>query len=152
MGPRILLYIIALAHSATSIGQNDSQLIPDTARNSAPVRSDEPNENITTEEMPQFPGGEVALFNYLKKEQRYPQEAQRKRIEGVVHTSFVLNEDGSISNAIVLRGLGEGCDEEALRLVNNMPHWTPGKQFGRPVKVQFNLPIRFPLSKVKGGR
>lgn len=102
--------------------------------------------------MPEFPGGEAALFSYLKTEQRYPLEARKKHIEGVVHTTFVLNEDGTVSNAKVLRGIGEGCDEEALRLVNSMPVWTPGKQYGRPVKVQFNLPIRFPLSKGNGKR
>jgi protein TonB len=134
------------------VAQNDNLQAPDTA-NRAPVEQHEASDLIgPVEEMPEFPGGVEALFNYIKKEQRYPLEAQTKHIEGVVYTTFVLNENGSISDAKVLRGIGEGCDEEALRLVNNMPNWTPGKQYGKPVKVQYNLPIRFTLSKGKGGR
>ena len=97
------------------------------------------------EQMPSFPGGEEALFKYLGKSIKYPQMAADAGISGVVYVTFVVDKDGKVKDAKVLRGIGGGCDEEALRVVNNMPPWQPGKQRGKPVKVQYNLPIRFTL-------
>ncbi|MCB9193142.1 MAG: energy transducer TonB [Flavobacteriales bacterium] len=97
------------------------------------------------EQMPSFPGGEEELFKYLGKSIKYPQMAADAGISGVVYVTFVVDKDGKVKDAKVLRGIGGGCDEEALRVVNNMPPWTPGKQRGKPVKVQYNLPIRFTL-------
>jgi protein TonB len=97
------------------------------------------------EDMPAFPGGEAELFKYLGKAIKYPQMAQDAGISGVVYVTFVVGKDGKISDAKVLRGIGGGCDEEALRVVRAMPAWKPGKQRGKPVTVQYNLPIRFTL-------
>ena len=97
------------------------------------------------EDMPTFPGGEAELFKYLGKTIKYPQMAQDASISGVVYVTFVVGKDGKISDAKVLRGIGGGCDEEALRVVRAMPTWKPGKQRGKPVTVQYNLPIRFTL-------
>ncbi len=97
------------------------------------------------EDMPAFPGGEPELFKYLGKAIKYPQMAQDAGISGVVYVTFVVGKDGKISDAKVLRGIGGGCDEEALRVVRAMPTWKPGKQRGKPVTVQYNLPIRFTL-------
>ncbi|MCB0770977.1 MAG: energy transducer TonB [Flavobacteriales bacterium] len=97
------------------------------------------------EDMPSFPGGEAELFKYLGKSIKYPQMAQDASISGVVYVTFVVGKDGKISDAKVLRGIGGGCDEEALRVVRAMPTWKPGKQRGKPVTVQYNLPIRFTL-------
>lgn len=97
------------------------------------------------EDMPAFPGGEAELFKYLGKAIKYPQMAQDAGISGVVYVTFVVGKDGKISDAKVLRGIGGGCDEEALRVVRAMPTWKPGKQRGKPVTVQYNLPIRFTL-------
>lgn len=99
---------------------------------------------------PQFPGGEEARVDYMVHAIKYPEEARKKGVQGTVYISFVIEEDGSITNAEVLRGIGGGCDEEALRVIREMPKWTPGKQKGKPVRVQFNMPIKFTLSEGKG--
>ncbi|MCW5900149.1 MAG: energy transducer TonB [Flavobacteriales bacterium] len=97
------------------------------------------------EEMPSFPGGEAELFKYLGKNIKYPQMATDAGISGVVYVTFVVDRDGKIRDVKVLRGIGGGCDEEAVRVVKAMPPWKPGKQRGKPVTVQYNLPIRFTL-------
>ena len=97
------------------------------------------------EENPTFPGGETALYEYLGANIKYPEEAKELGIQGRVFVNFVVEKDGSVSNARVLRGIGGGCDEEALRVVKSMPKWTPGKQRGIPVRVSYNLPIKFTL-------
>lgn len=97
------------------------------------------------EDMPSFPGGEAKLFEYLGKNIKYPQIAKEAGISGIVYVNFVVGTNGKINDVKVLRGIGGGCDEEAIRVVKNMPQWTPGKQRGKPVKVSYNLPIRFSL-------
>lgn len=94
------------------------------------------------EEMPQYPGD---IYAYLAKSVKYPQTAINNDIQGRVIVGFVVNEDGVISNAVVKRGIGSGCDEEALRVVNAMPAWKPGRQNGKAVKVYYTLPINFKL-------
>lgn len=94
------------------------------------------------EQMPEFNGN---VQEYLGNKLRYPDQAREAGIEGRVIVKFVVNEDGDISDANVVRGIGGGCDEEALRVVKSMPKWKPGKQNGRPVKVYFTLPISFKL-------
>ena len=86
-----------------------------------------------------------ALNQYLGKNIRYPAAAQRANVSGRVFVSFVVNTDGSIQDVTVLKGLGFGTDEEAVRVVKGMPKWRPGKQSGRPVRVKYNLPINFQL-------
>lgn len=97
------------------------------------------------EDMPLFPGGDDAMFSYLAHNIQYPMAAKETGIQGTVHLTFVIETDGSISNVGLLRGIGGGCDEEAMRVVRNMPRWTPGNQQGRPVRVQFTLPVKFVL-------
>jgi TonB family protein len=100
---------------------------------------------IVVESMPEFPGGDKALYKYLADSLHYPRAAIENNIQGRVFVTFIIEKDGSISNVRVLRGIGGGCDEEALRVVQNMPKWIPGKQRGKPVRVQYNLPIKFSL-------
>ncbi len=97
------------------------------------------------EQMPQFPGGDAELLKYLRGNIKYPRMASENNIEGKVFVSFVVKSDGSITNVKVLRGIGGGCDEEAVRVVKSMPSWLPGKQGGRPVPVSFKLPVVFKL-------
>jgi protein TonB len=73
----------------------------------------------------------------------YPKEAVADKVTGTVFVSFVVNADGSVSDVQVLKGIGSGCNEEALRVVQNMPNWLPGRQSGQPVAVRYSLPIRF---------
>jgi protein TonB len=104
-------------------------------------------ENIFTvvESMPVFKGGNAALNPYLSANIKYPVMAKESGIQGKVYITFVVEKDGSITDVKLLRGIGGGCDEEAIRVVKNMPKWTPGKQRGKPVRVQYNLPVRFTL-------
>ena len=92
------------------------------------------------------PGPDFDLISNLQKNVHYPYAARQHNTEGRVIVKFVINEDGSVSDVTILRGLGNGCDEEAARVVNKMPKWKPGKQDGKAVKVYFTLPIQFKLS------
>ena len=97
------------------------------------------------EEMPAFPGGEAKLMEYVAKNVKYPQIARETGVQGRVYVNFVVEPDGSVSNVSVLRGIGGGCDEEAVRVVKNMPKWKPGKQRGKAVRVSYMLPVNFKL-------
>ncbi len=97
------------------------------------------------EEMPSFPGGEAALMKYLASNIKYPAIAKDAGIQGTVFVTFVVDTDGKVKDVRVLRSIGGGCDEEAIRVVQSMPAWKAGKQRGKSVKVQYNLPIRFTL-------
>lgn len=97
------------------------------------------------EDMPEFPGGVEELMNYIKNNMRYPQQAIADSVQGRVITSFVIDTDGSVINANILRGVTTELDEEALRVVEGMPKWKPGKQRGVEVKVKYTLPITFRL-------
>ena len=112
---------------------------------SAPMDADTDQVFQVVEVDPEFPGGMEALIKYLSENIKYPEQAKKDKIQGKVYISFVVEKDGSVADAKVLRGIGGGCDEEALRVVNAMPKWTPGKQLGEPVRVQFNLPVVFKL-------
>ncbi len=98
------------------------------------------------ESMPGFPGGEAARIEYLNENIKYPQMARESGIQGRVFVTFVVERNGSVTDVKVLRGIGGGCDEEAIRVIQNMPKWEPGKQRGKPVRVQFNMPILFKLN------
>ncbi len=100
---------------------------------------------LVVEEQPSFPGGDAARMKYFAENIHYPVEAREAGIQGTVYVGFVVEPDGSVSNVKVLRGIGGGCDEEALRVVSQMPKWNPGKQRNQPVRVQFTLPVRFTL-------
>jgi periplasmic protein TonB len=98
------------------------------------------------EEMPSFPGGDEARIKFLTENIKYPQMAKESGIQGTVYVTFVINEKGKVADVKVLRGIGGGCDEEAIRVVNIMPSWNAGKQSGKAVRVQFNMPIKFTLN------
>ncbi len=98
------------------------------------------------ESMPDFPGGDAARIKYLNENIKYPQMARESGIQGRVFVTFVVEKDGNVTDVRVLRGIGGGCDEEAVRVIKNMPKWNPGKQRGKSVRVQFNMPILFKLN------
>jgi len=111
-----------------------------------PIETDYNNEIFTiVEDSPEFPGGQDSLMSYLMNNIKYPHAAMEDAIQGTVYVTFVIETDGAVSHVKVLRGIGGGCDEEAVRVVSSMPAWKPGYQRGKPVRVQFNLPIRFIL-------
>ena len=100
---------------------------------------------IFAETMPSFEGGISEFYKFVSKNLKYPAQARRIGIEGKVFVHFVVDKDGSLSDIKVVRGLGAGCDEEVMRIINMSPKWNPGKQRGRPVRVQMMLPIAFRL-------
>jgi protein TonB len=101
---------------------------------------------MVVENAPAFPGGDVARMKFLQDNIKYPQMARESGIQGTVYVTFVVERNGNVTDVKILRGIGGGCDEEAVRVVQNMPKWEPGKQRGKPVRVQFNMPIKFTLA------
>lgn len=94
---------------------------------------------------PEFPGGTDSLYTWIARNINYPPLARENNIVGTVFVQFVVEKDGSISTATLVRDIGYGCGEEALRVVNSMPKWKPGRQRGKPVRARYTLPIRFNL-------
>lgn len=149
----VVSLILALAFTQVV----SAQVLQDTS--SAPMPPPVPVDSIqkadtaekevfaVVEKMPEFPGGMSAMIKFLSDNINYPKAARKKGTEGLVIVQFVVSQTGKIENAKIVRKLGDGCDEEALRVVNSMPNWTPGEQRGKPVRVQYNLPIRFKITE-----
>ena len=101
---------------------------------------------VVVESMPEFPGGQQALFKYLSENVKYPVIAQENGIQGRVICQFVVNKDGSIVDVEVVRSGGDASlDKEAIRVIKSMPKWKPGKQRGKPVRVKYTVPVNFKL-------
>lgn len=115
------------------------------------IISEAPEEEVADEifqivEEPATPqGGYEAFYEYVGKNMRYPAQARRMGIEGTVYVQFVVEKDGSITDVQAIRGIGAGCDEEAVRVIKNQPRWNPPKQRGKPVRQRIVLPIKFQL-------
>ncbi len=112
------------------------------------VEEEEEEETVfmVVETMPEFPGGQKALFEYLSKNVKYPVIAQENGIQGRVICQFVVNRDGSIVDVEVVRSGGDpSLDKEAIRVIKSMPKWKPGKQRGKPVRVKYTVPVNFRL-------
>lgn len=111
------------------------------------IKEEEPDEPlIFAEEQPEFQGGIEKFYKFLSKNIEYPKQARRLGIEGKVYMSFVVDKDGSLSEVKVTKGIGYGCDEEAVRVIKASPKWKPGKQRFKPVRVRMSLPIYFKLN------
>lgn len=95
------------------------------------------------EAMPEYPGGMAGLTKFLSSQLRMPKEATKRRVKGTVYVGFVVGSTGQVRDVQVLRGIGAGCDEEAVRVVSAMPPWNPGRQRGQAVSVRYSLPIQF---------
>jgi len=102
---------------------------------------------VIVEKVPEFPGGDEARLEFLRSNIRYPDEAKEKRIQGTVYIGFIVEKDGTVTNVKILKGIGKVCDDEAIRVTKLMPKWTPGKQKGKVVRVQYQMPIKFTLAK-----
>ena len=110
----------------------------------APVEDPEESRiHVVVERMPEFPGGEAAMNQFINRTIRYPVIAQENGIQGRVVVQFVVNTDGKIVDVEVVRGVEESLDKEAVRVVKAMPPWNPGRQGGKNVRVKYTLPIRF---------
>jgi periplasmic protein TonB len=100
---------------------------------------------VAVQQQPEFKDGVSAMYQFLSKNMVYPSVARENGIEGTVYVSFVVGKDGAIRDAKFLRGIGGGCNEEALRVIKLMPNWNPGKQNGKAVSVTFTMPVKFKL-------
>lgn len=132
-------------NKTTQNGQN----APEPVRSETLYKPQPVNRNSVydvVEQMPSFPGGISGLRTYLNQNIRYPAEAQENCVQGRVVVSFVVGKDGHISDVTVLRSVDPSLDKEAVRVIRNMPRWTPGKQGGEPVKVRYNVPVSFRLN------
>ncbi|NPA36411.1 MAG: energy transducer TonB [Chlorobi bacterium] len=128
----------------------DTEMDQDSEVDFSNVVDDEEEEEdapvfFIVEEMPEFPGGETALHQYIAKSIKYPVIAQENGIQGRVYVSFVINAKGEVTDIKIARGVDPALDKEAIRVIKNMPKWKPGKQRGKPVKVSFTVPINFVL-------
>jgi periplasmic protein TonB len=100
----------------------------------------------SVQQAPSFPGGEKERIRFLQQNINYPPEARKNKIRGTVYVSFIVEADGSISNVRLMKGIGYGCDEEALRVISSMPRWTAGRQNGIAVRVHMVVPLVFTLN------
>ena len=128
--------------------QNTEVQVVDLSAETGPSEEEEAEGNqifTVVEQQPQFPGGEAALMAFIKKTLKYPAFAAENGIQGRVTLSFTVEKDGSIGNIEVMRSPADELSKEAIRVVSQMPKWTPGKQRGKPVRVKYVLPITFRL-------
>ncbi|MBQ5856806.1 MAG: TonB family protein [Bacteroidales bacterium] len=139
------IYIPADKFSFIDISLIDGKRHPRKDKNSSSQKPQATQDSIhrVTEVMPQYPGGPNEMMKYIQENIKYPQSAKDNKIEGRVFVSFVVEKDGSITNAAVMRGIDKECDAEALRVVSSMPKWTPGQHKGEVVRTQFTIPIYY---------
>ncbi|GET30678.1 energy transducer TonB [Prolixibacter sp. SD074] len=129
----------------------DTEADDNTVVNVAPIQQQKEEKTkeqpvfFIVEDMPEFPGGDLALRKYIANAIKYPVIAQENGIQGKVYVNFVVNTDGSVTDAKIARGVDPSLDKEALRVINSLPKWKPGKQRGKPVRVSFTVPINFVL-------
>ncbi len=155
----IVLLVITLSlgvfNRAHAQEQDSTDLQLDTVRNTQPAtelpevekKKSDDEVFIVVEQMPEFPGGEDALLKFISDSIVYPDEAREAGLEGRVIATFIVDTAGNITNVRIANGIGMGCDEEVLRVINSMPRWIPGKQRGKPVQVQYALPVKFQLTR-----
>lgn len=101
---------------------------------------------VVAEKMPEYPGGLNEMMDFLAGHIKYPDEARKKGIQGTVYLKFIVTTEGDVGNVTVLRGIGYGCDEAAIRAVKKMPRWKPGSLNGQNIDVFFTLPVKFSLN------
>jgi len=135
-----ILFWLFVVFSANALAQENVSPLKEKTNNAEQAL-------IFVDEMPTFIGGEKALSDYIDKNLVYPERAIENRIEGAVIVSFTIKKDGTITDAIVVKDMGFGCGEEALRLVNEMPKWKPGNNRGKPVSVNYKLYVTFDFDK-----
>lgn len=133
--------------TTTQEGSGDEVAVPTEGTGTGPVEEKAPEIFTVVEQMPEFPGGAGEMMKYIQKNIHYPEIEKEAGITGKCFVKFVVEQDGSISNVEILKGVagGPGCDKEAVRVIKSMPKWNIGKQNGRPVRVYFNVPISFKL-------
>jgi TonB family protein len=136
----LLFFMLCIMHvslaqttDSTSVEKNTEEII----------------EERIVEVLPEFPGGQEAMFRFIGENTTYPDQAKDKGIQGIVHVRFVIDTDGSVVDVEIVRGVHESLDAEALRVMSLMPRWKPATQRGKPVRVTQALPFKFELIKRK---
>lgn len=140
--PTLKSYALLNENSIQPQQNLDAEIVPENEITSRKVFT-------VVEEQPEFPGGIKAMYKYLGDNIKYPEAALKAQVSGRVFLSFVVNEAGETEDVMVLKGIGFGCDSEAIRVLKSFPKWQPGKQDGIPVNVRYNLPINFEFEKEK---
>ena len=135
----------AAVSSVTQEGSTDVEIPPEIHNQGPDTGDDVVFEQFAVEQQPDFPGGMESLYKYLGKELRYPMIMREMNIQGKIYVQFVVSKSGKVTNVKIARGLHPAGDEEAIRVVEKMPNWIPGKQNGVPVSVNYILPITFTL-------
>lgn len=121
------------------------EIISESAASTSATEENKKDHFLVVDVMPQFPGGEAALYRFLQGSIKYPAVAEAGKIQGRVVCQFDVNTDGTISNIQIVQGVHPSLDSEAIRVIQSMPRWVPGKRKEKPVKVRFTLPINFAL-------
>ena len=132
-----LLFIAACLHPVTSVAQAPA------SANKAPVPCPAP------EMMPEYPGGQAALLRFIGENVRYPELAKQQGIQGKVVVKFMIDTAGVVRNATIQKGIGGGCDEEALRVISALARFTPGMQDCKPINIYWAVPVSFNLTLAK---
>jgi periplasmic protein TonB len=154
--PQTVVEVLNIVDNAAQVNDDlsifDSEADKETMVDVAPIvaakeekEEEEAQIFYIVEEMPEFPGGEAALRAFIAKSINYPVIAQENGVQGKVYVSFIVDKDGGISDAKIARSVDPSLDKEALRVVNTLPKWKPGKQRGKPVRVSYTVPISFVL-------
>ncbi|PID95115.1 MAG: hypothetical protein CSA95_01135 [Bacteroidetes bacterium] len=144
-----LLFLLGTQRGYSVVAEDDSRVsVKSEAIISPPEENNQKKEEKVYDQVDQLPlykGGDKARIQFLIDNLRYPKDAVKDSIQGVVFVQFIVEKDGTMSNFHILKGVSESLDKEALRVVRKMPAWIPGKHEGKPVRVKYNLPIRFTL-------
>ena len=138
-----LIGVLIAAASVHAAAQSASADVAAMQAEGGQATSAAPTIYFTAEELPSFPGGDAAMLKFLSSRLNYPAAALDRHLSGKVYLTFVVDPEGHLHDPHVVRGLGAGLDEEALRLVRLMPWWNPGKVHGQPVWVSVTMPIVF---------
>lgn len=155
MSTMIVLFALAMCVGCGQpSGQKEESVSTDGAKEKEQVLEQQADEDTlangeqvfrVVEVMPKFPGGDAELMKFIAENVKYPQESQDKGEQGRVICSFVVTKDGTLTNYKIIRGISPALDQEAVRVLQMMPRWTPGTQRGEPVAVKYTVPITFKL-------
>jgi len=136
-------------YTKEKVASQEGKRVPSSTKNE--IKKDGSDVFVVVDEMPEFPGGEVALRKFMVESVKYPEEAIKGNIQGKVFVTFVVKSDGTVGNARIARGVDPLLDAEAIRVVNLLPTWKPGKIHGKEVNVSYTVPVQFALEGDKTG-
>ena len=144
---KVLLPIAVAACLAVSFANcNNSMLVTNNDQINEIASTNQNQPFVIVEDMPEFPGGEQAIFSYISENVVYPEQAKADTIQGTVYLKFVVDKTGKVAQTEIIRGVHPLLDQEAIKVIENMPEWIPGKQSGKPVDVSMSIPIMFQLT------